>query len=136
MTPGISVSNSEVGIASLSISSFFLRLVCTNGMISKTEVTASYRHVSAKILTDFPRVLSNVGHELDKQRNQLRLSLESMVENLESTIESFNRHFQLNLVEKEAVEWAIPLEYGNTMFNVINIERVWIGSLCLMGVII
>jgi len=105
-------------------------------MISKTEVTASYRHVSAKILTDFPRVLSNVGHELDKQRNQLRLSLESMVENLESTIESFNRHFQLNLVEKEAVEWAIPLEYGNTMFNVINIERVWIGSLCLMGVII
>ncbi|MGO9145210.1 MAG: hypothetical protein ACLQDF_02485 [Desulfomonilia bacterium] len=66
-------------------------------------------------------MLSNVGHELDKQRNQLRLSLESMVENLQSTIESFNRHFQLNPVEKEAVEWAIPLEYGNTMFNVINI---------------
>ena len=50
MTPGISVSNSEVGLASLSIAAFMLRLVCTNGMISKTEVSASYRHVSAKIL--------------------------------------------------------------------------------------
>jgi len=33
-TPGISVSNSEAGLASLSIAEFFLRLVCTNEMIS------------------------------------------------------------------------------------------------------
>jgi len=120
MTPGVSVSNSEVGIAALSIATFFLRLVCTNGMVSKTEVTASFRHVSAKILTDFPEVLEKLGRELDQQRNQLKLSLESMVENPESTIANFNRQFQLNQVEKEAVDWAIPLEYGNTMFNVIN----------------
>jgi hypothetical protein len=42
ITPGVSISNSEVGLASLSVSAFFLRLVCTNGMISKTEVSASY----------------------------------------------------------------------------------------------
>jgi hypothetical protein len=41
MTPGISVSNSEVGLASLSVSAFFLRLVCTNGMVAKTEIFAS-----------------------------------------------------------------------------------------------
>jgi len=121
MTPGISVSNSEVGIAALSINAYILRLVCLNGMISKTEVTASYRHVSAKILTDFPDVLGKLGREIDQQRNQLRLSLESRVENPESTIANFNRQFQLNQVEKEAVDWAIPLEYGNTMFNIINI---------------
>jgi hypothetical protein len=51
MTPGISVINSDVGLASLSIATFMLRLVCTNGMISKIEVSASYRHVSAKILS-------------------------------------------------------------------------------------
>ena len=45
MTPGVSISNSEVGLASLSIAAFVLRLICTNGMISKTEVSASYRHV-------------------------------------------------------------------------------------------
>ena len=55
MTPGISVSNSEVGLAALSISTFTLRLVCTNGMISKTEVSASYRHVSDKLLSNLPK---------------------------------------------------------------------------------
>ena len=45
MTPGISISNSEVGLASLSMSAFILRLVCTNGMVAKTEISASYRHV-------------------------------------------------------------------------------------------
>jgi len=43
-----------VGLASLSVAAFFLRVVCTNGMISKTEVSASYRHISLKTLGEFP----------------------------------------------------------------------------------
>lgn len=121
MTPGISISNSEVGIAALSISAFVLRLVCTNGMISKTEVSASYRHISARILNELPQVLNNVGHELEKQRDQFRLSMDSRVENPESTINSFNHQFQLNKEEKAAVDWALPIEYGQTMFHVINV---------------
>jgi len=121
MTPGISISNSEVGIAALSISAFVLRLVCTNGMVARTEVAASYRHVSAKILEEFPHVLDNVGRELAKQRDQLRISLESRVEKVEATITSFNQRFLLSKEEKEAVDWAMPLEYGQTMFNIINI---------------
>jgi hypothetical protein len=46
--PGISISNSEVGLASLSIAAFVLRLVCANGMVAKTDVSVSYRHVSTK----------------------------------------------------------------------------------------
>jgi hypothetical protein len=121
MTPGISISNSEVGLAALSISAFVLRLVCTNGMISKTEVTASYRHISTKILNEFPQVLSNVGHELGRQKNLFRLSLESKVTDPESTINSFNRQFQLGKEETEAVGWALPMEYGQTMFNMVNV---------------
>ena len=121
MTPGISVSNSEVGLASLSIAAFMLRLVCTNGMISKTEVSASYRHVSTKILSELPGVFSNVSQELGRQKEQVRLSLESKVDNPESTITSFNHQFQLNKEEKEAVEWALPMEYGQTMFHVVNV---------------
>jgi len=121
MKPGISISNSEVGLASLSIASFVLRLVCTNGMISKTEVSASYRHISAKILNEFPQVLGKVAYELDRQRDRFRLSIESKVENPEITVNSFNRQFQLNKEEKEAVEWALPLEWGYTMFSVINV---------------
>ena len=121
MTPGISVGNSEVGLASLSIAAFMLRLVCTNGMISKTEVSASYRHVSAKILAELPGVFSNVSQELGRQKEQVRLSLESKVENPETTISNFNNQFQLNKEEKEAVEWALPMEYGYTMFHVLNV---------------
>ena len=121
MTPGISISNSEVGIASLSVSAYVLRLVCTNGLISTTEVTASYRHISAKILNEFPEVLANVGNELGKQRDRFRISMESKVENPESTIESFNRQFQLSKEEKDAVEWALMIEEGCTMFGVINV---------------
>jgi hypothetical protein len=121
MTPGISISNSEVGLAALSISAFVLRLVCTNGMISKTEVTASYRHISTKILNEFPQVLSNVGQDVGRQKNLFRLSLESKVTDPESTINNFNRQFQLGKEETEAVGWALPLEYGQTMFNVVNV---------------
>ena len=120
MTPGISVSNSEVGLAALSISTFTLRLICTNGMISKTEVSASYRHVSDKLLSSLPGVLNELKAGFGQQREQLQISLESKVENPEATIESFNRQFELRKEEKEAVEWALAQEYGFTMFSVVN----------------
>lgn len=120
MTPGIAISNSEVGLASLKISAFILRLVCTNGMISKTEISASYRHVSRKILTEFPEVISKVSHELGIQRHQLMLSVDSKVDDPQSAFERFNKQFQLSKPEREAVEWAWPHEAGDSMFNVIN----------------
>jgi hypothetical protein len=120
MTPGISISNSEVGLASLSVSAFILRLVCTNGMVSKTEISASYRHVSNKILTELPQVFEKVADGLGKQKDRLKLSLESPVSDPLATIERFNRQFALGEREKEAVAWAWPQEAGETMFNVVN----------------
>jgi hypothetical protein len=120
MTPGISISNSEVGLASLSVSAFLLRLVCTNGMVAKTEISASYRHVSTKILTELPQVFEKVGNGLGKQKDRLKLSLESPVADPLTTIGNFNRQFALGEMEKSAVEWAWPQEMGETMFNVVN----------------
>jgi hypothetical protein len=119
-TPGISISNSEVGLSSLSIAAFVLRLVCTNGMISKTEVSASYRHVSLKIFNEFPKVLDQVSLELGKQRDQYRISTESKVDNPMMTIENFNRQFQIGEKERQAVEWGWNQEMGDTMFHVAN----------------
>lgn len=119
-TPGISISNSEVGLASLSISAFVLRLVCTNGLISRADVSASYRHVSTKILEEFPDVLEKVSRELGNKKEQFRLSMDSSVENPESTMNSFNRQFQLNKPEQEAVSWGWAHDVGTTMFHVIQ----------------
>ena len=120
ITPGVSVSNSEVGLACLSIAAFLLRLICTNGLIAKTEVHASYKHVSLKVFKEFPKVVENVGLELAKKREQLRISTESMVDNPAATMENFNRQFQLNKAEKEAVEWGWSREKGYTMFSLVN----------------
>jgi hypothetical protein len=120
MTPGISISNSEVGLASLSISAFCLRIVCQNGLIAKTEISASYRHVSTKILTELPQVFEKVADGLGKQKDRLKLSLESPVADPLMTIENFNRQFALGEQEKEAVAYAWPQEAGETMFNVVN----------------
>ena len=119
--PGISISNSEVGLASLSIAAFVLRLVCTNGMVRRTEISGkSYRHVSAKVLEDLPQTINMVRLDLDKQKSQFQISLQSPVEHPHAVIESFNRQYQLSQPEKEAVEWSIPMELGNSMFHVVN----------------
>jgi len=89
--PGISISNSEVGLASLSVASFILRLICTNGMVAKTDVSASYRHVSTKVLIEFPQILDKVSYELGTQRTQFQLSMESPVDDPLSTMKNFNR---------------------------------------------
>jgi len=49
-----------------------------------------------------------------------RLSMDSSVDNPDSTIESFNRQFQLNKIEKEAVDWGWCFDVGNTMFHIIQ----------------
>jgi hypothetical protein len=118
--PGVSISNSEVGLASLGIAAFVLRLVCSNGLIRKTEIGASYRHVSHKILDEFPQVLENVSYELGNQKHQFKLSMESSVDDPQATISSFNRQFQLKESERQAVEWAWPYEMGETMFHIVN----------------
>ena len=58
--PGISFSNSEVGLASLSIAAMLLRLVCTNGMISTSDITSSHKHISGKVLDKFPEIIEKV----------------------------------------------------------------------------
>jgi len=105
---------------SLSISAFVLRLVCTNGLVAKSDVSASYRHVSTKILSEFPQVMDKVSYELGTQRSQFKLSMESPVDDPESTLGSFNRQFGLNASEKDAVTWAWPMEMGDNMFAVVN----------------
>jgi len=118
--PGISISNSEVGLASLSISAFILRLICTNGLISTSGVSASYRHVSTKILEEFPNVLEKVSAELGNKRDQFKISMDSIVDNPDSSMEIFNRQFQLNKIEQDAVEWGWCHDVGETMFHVIQ----------------
>lgn len=120
MHPGISIQNSEVGLSSLTVSVFILRLICTNGLIARTADNSSYRHVSSRVMDEFPRVLEGAYNELEAKRRQFALSLESRVDDPEETLRTLNRQFQLSDPETAAVDWAWPMERGNTMFHVVN----------------
>ena len=65
-------------------------------------------------------MLDKVSIELGNQRSQFKLSMESPVDNPESTLASFNRQFGLNALEKASVEWAWPMEMGDNIFAVVN----------------
>jgi hypothetical protein len=120
MVPGIAVSNSEVGILAFSIEAYFYRLVCTNGLITKTQVASKFRHISRKAFEEFDYILEQVVLESRHNQDHLAISAERTVDNPPATINSFNRQFQLTKKEGEAALEAWELEPGNTMFAIIN----------------
>lgn len=120
VVPGISIENSEVGLLSVSIEAYYFRLICTNGLIQKTAVDARFRHVSRKIMDEFPIVLENVISKSRHSQTQFMISTETQVGNPESTIETFASQFQIPRDEAEIVKQAYYLEQGGTMFHIIN----------------
>ena len=120
IVPGISISNSEVGILALSIEAFYFRLVCSNGMISKTSVDARYKHISRKVMDEFPLVLEGVISQSRHGHERFRISTQTPVDNPESTIATFAQQFQLSQNEAEIVKQAFYLEQGGTMYHIIN----------------
>ena len=120
IVPGISIANSEVGVLALSIEAFLLRLVCSNGLVEKTEVDARYKHISRKAIEEFPRVLYSVVSQSQSARNRFMVSQQTPVTDPEASIERFARQFQLTREEAEVVKQAYHQEQGATMFHIIN----------------
>ena len=120
IVPGISISNSEVGVIALSIEAFYYRLVCTNGMIAKTAVDARYKHISSKVMDEFPMILEQVVSQSRNGHARFMISTQTPVDNPESTIDSFSRQFQISKEEATIVKQAFYLEEGSTMFHIIQ----------------
>jgi hypothetical protein len=120
IVPGISIANSEVGILALSIEAFYYRIVCSNGMIANTSVNARYKHISRRVMDEFPLVLENVVNQSHHNQDRFRISMQTPVDNPFSTIEAFARQFALTQNETEVVKQAFYMEQGATMFHVIN----------------
>jgi hypothetical protein len=118
--PGISIVNSEVGILALSIEAFYYRLVCTNGLISKTKVDARYKHISRKVMDEFPMVLEGVVSQSRYGHDRFRISAETPVDRPEDSIEAFARQFQIPQEQTEIIKHAFYQEPGATMFHIIN----------------
>ncbi|QTA82720.1 DUF932 [Desulfonema limicola] len=120
MIPGTSIANSEVGVMAFSIEAYIYRLVCSNGLISKTSIGKRFKHISDKAMIEFEDVISEVIYQSSHNQNRLRISTETSVGDANETFDSFNRRFLITKKEAEAVSIAFNREQGNTMFNIIN----------------
>ena len=120
IVPGISISNSEVGILALTIDAFYYRLVCSNGLIAKTSVDAKYKHISRRGIENFNIALENVISQSRHAQNSFHISTQTPVSNPLASIETFARQFQLPQTETEVVKQAYFIEEGATMFHIIN----------------
>ena len=120
VTPGISICNSEVGVSSLRISAFLLRLLCTNGMVAQVGHTNAFKHISRKAIQEFPQVINQVGEQAQILQKQFKLSIESKVDHPHESLSAFNAKFQLAKAEVEAVDWGYEEEPGETMFHIVN----------------
>lgn len=120
IVPGISIANSEVGILALSIEAYYYRLVCSNGLVSKTAVDARYKHISRKIMDEFPLVLEDVIHQSRQGQDRFMISTHTPVDNPENTIDTFARQFQITQEEAQIIKQAFFLEQGATMFHIIQ----------------
>ena len=104
---GVSVSNSEVGLSCFSVSAYFLRLVCTNGLIiTDKQVAGSFRHVSDTVLKRLPELLVNAEQGRQATQERIQISMDSAVDDPPATMQAFNRQFQLNELETEATGWG------------------------------
>jgi len=120
IVPGISIANSEVGLLALLIEAYLYRLVCSNGLITKTAVGSKFKHISRRAFNEFPTVLNEVITNSGNNRHRFQISMQTPVDNPTSTIETLGRQFQLSQTEIEVVRKAFYLEQGTTMFHVLN----------------
>jgi hypothetical protein len=119
--PGVAFTNSETGASSFCVEVYFYRLVCTNGLIVKAAAGFSrFRHVSQRLLGRFPEMVNYALLDSQRKRENLAISVQSPVQDPIATIRKFNRQFQMDKRQAEAVEIAWAQEPGNTMFGIIN----------------
>jgi hypothetical protein len=121
VVPGLSISNSEIGFLSLCIECFYLRLVCTNGMVVPVSVGQSrFKHISRRAFEALPETIRQVAESSNRQQAQMVISVNTPVHNPIQTIERFNKRFGLTLGEGEMVKASFAQEPGGTMWSVIQ----------------
>ena len=121
IVPGLSFGNSETGLLSFCIECYYLRLVCTNGMVVPVSVGQSrFKHVSRKAFEALPETILHVSDSSNRQQAKMVISVNTPVPEPLRIIDSFNKRFGLTQAESEMVKASFAQEPGGTMWNIIQ----------------
>jgi hypothetical protein len=121
IVPGLSFGNSETGLLSFCIECYYLRLVCTNGMVVPVSVGQSrFKHISRKAFEALPETILQVSDGSNRQQAKMVISVNTPVPEPLRIIDSFNKRFGLTQAESEMVKASFAKEPASTMWNVIQ----------------
>jgi hypothetical protein len=121
VVPGIAIGNSEIGLSSLCVECFYLRLVCTNGMVVPVSAGASrFKHVSRRAFEALPETIRQVAASSNRRQSQMVISVNTAVPNPIQAIETFGKRFGLTQKEEEMVKASWEQEPIQTMWGVIQ----------------
>lgn len=118
MVPDLCVTNSEVGLKAFSIEAYFLRLVCTNGMVAAEAVQKKFRHVSIKGVEGFHEAIHLLQEETHRLKGSMAVAVNQAVPDPKHLIESLGR--QLVIPKKEVELVQSHYQGPETMWGVIN----------------
>jgi len=120
MVPGSHFANSEVGLVAYSCSVFYQRLVCTNGLITADSMIVKTRHVKMHALDGFAHAMAEVRRLSLYQSDNMRLSIESKVDDPGASIGTFGKRYGLAMDEIEIAQHAWDQDPGYTLWAVIQ----------------
>ena len=80
--------------------------MCTNGLIAKVVSASSrFKHISNKVLDNFPETLAHVIEDSKQRQTQFMLSTQMPVNDPMDTIDVFSKQFGLPLI----LNWMMSL---------------------------
>jgi len=121
IVPGLSFGNSETGLLSFCIECYYLRLVCTNGMVVPVSAGQSrWKHVSRRAFDSLPETILQVSDSSNRQQSKMVISVNTPVPEPLRLIDSFNKRFGLTQAESEIVKASFAKEPGGAMWNIIQ----------------
>jgi tetrahydrodipicolinate N-succinyltransferase len=84
------------------------------------SASSRFKHISNKVLENFPETLALVIEDSKQRQAQFMLSTQTPVNDPMETIDVFSKQFGLSQIETEVVRQSFYLESGATMFHIIN----------------
>lgn len=117
---GVKISNSEIGLSSIRIEAWVLRIVCMNGMVAQ-ETVGSYarRHVITGLVDALPVLIENARKSRKMTEERLTVSIETHISDREETMLRLNRQFGLSQKLQDTVKRASTGE-EHTLFEMVN----------------
>lgn len=117
---GINISNSEIGLSSIRIEAWVLRIVCMNGLVAR-HVTGQFakRHVISGLVDGLPVLIEQAKQSRTDTEERLLTTMNTRLFDREQTFERFNRQFGLSPKLQMTVQRASTGE-EETMFDIIS----------------